>query len=136
MGATAFQKGLGGVHAIAHPVGAHFNTHHGLTNAVVLPYVITHNRSAIEAQLPVVARTLNLSGEPFAALLAWVLELRRQLKIPHSLAEIGVTLRNPDVIGHEASLDPSASGNPRPTSAEDYARIFRSAVKGDLELAG
>ena len=75
MGATAFQKGLGGVHAIAHPVGSHFNTHHGLTNAVILPYVIVHNRRAIESHLPVIARTLNLPGEPFAALFDWVLEL-------------------------------------------------------------
>jgi alcohol dehydrogenase class IV len=136
MGATAFQKGLGGVHAIAHPVGAHFNTHHGLTNAVLLPYVLVHNRPAIAAQLPVIARTLNLGGEPFEALLSWVLEFRERLAIPHSLAEIGVTLRNPDTIGHEASLDPSAAGNPRPTEASDYARIFRSAVHGDLGLKG
>jgi alcohol dehydrogenase class IV len=136
MGATAFQKGLGGVHAIAHPVGAHFNTHHGLTNAVLLPYVLIHNRPAIAAQLPVIARTLNLGGEPFEALLSWVLEFRERLGIPHSLADIGVTLRNPDTIGHEASLDPSAAGNPRPTEAADYARIFRSAVNGDLWLKG
>jgi alcohol dehydrogenase class IV len=136
MGATAFQKGLGGVHAIAHPVGAHFNTHHGLTNAVLLPYVIVHNRRSIETDLPVIARTLNLSGEPFAAVFSWVLGFRKRLNIPHSLAEIGVTLRNPDIIGREASLDPSAAGNPRPTDAPDYARIFRSAVKGDLDLAG
>ena len=68
MGATAFQKGLGGVHAIAHPVGAHFNTHHGLTNAVLLPYVMVHNRAAIEARLAIIARVLNLPGEPYAAL--------------------------------------------------------------------
>jgi alcohol dehydrogenase class IV len=136
MGATAFQKGLGGVHAIAHPVGAHFNTHHGLTNAVLLPYVLVHNQPAIAAHLPVIARTLNLSGEPFEALMSWVLEFREGLKIPHSLADIGVTLRNPDTIGHEASLDPSAGGNPRPTEAADYARIFRSAVNGDLALKG
>src|SRR5450755_2757182 len=67
MGATAFQKGLGGVHAIAHPVGSYFNTHHGLTNAVILPYVIVHNRPAIESRLAIVARTLNLKGEAFAA---------------------------------------------------------------------
>ena len=79
MGATAFQKGLGGVHAIAHPVGAHFNTHHGLTNAVVLPYVIMHNRRAIESQLPVIPRTLNLPGEPFAAVFDWVLGFRKRL---------------------------------------------------------
>jgi len=136
MGATAFQKGLGGVHAIAHPVGAHFNTHHGLTNAVVLPYVIVHNRRAIEPHLSVIARTLNLPGEPFAAVFDWVLAFRKRLNIPHSLAEIGVPLSNPDAIGHEASLDPSAAGNPLPTDAAGYARIFRSAVKGDLSLAG
>ena len=136
MGAAAFQKGLGGVHAIAHPVGAHFNTHHGLTNAVVLPYVLVHNRRAIESQLPVIARTLNLPGEPFAAVFDWVLGFRKRLRIPHSLAEIGVPLSNPDTIGHEASLDPSAAGNPLPTDAAGYARIFRSAVKGDLTLAG
>ena len=137
MGATAFQKGLGGVHAIAHPVGAHFNTHHGLTNAVLLPYVIVHNRPAIESQLAVIARTLDLKGrEPFAAVFDWVLEFRERLEIPHTLKEIGVPLTNPDVIGHETALDPSASGNPHPTTAGDYARIFRSAVKGDLKLAG
>ena len=136
MGATAFQKGLGGVHALAHPVGAFFNTHHGLTNAVVLPYVIVHNRPAIAAQLQVITRVLNLPGEPFDAMLQWVLDFRRRLRIPHSLAEIGVTLSNPDTIGHEASLDPAASGNPLPTDAATYARLFRSAVKGDLALAG
>ena len=136
MGATAFQKGLGGVHAIAHPVGAHFNTHHGLTNAILLPNVIVHNRRAIESHLPVIARTLNLPGEPFAAVFDWVLGFRKRLSIPHSLSEIGVPLSNPDTIGHEASLDPSAAGNPLPTDAAGYARIFRSAVKGDLNLAG
>ncbi len=136
MGATAFQKGLGGVHAIAHPVGAFFNTHHGLTNAVILPYVIVHNRPAIEAQLAVIARVLDLKGEAFAAVFDWVLEFRQRLKIPHTLAEIGVDLHNPDVIGHEASLDPSAGGNPLPTDAASYARLFRSAVKGDLALKG
>jgi len=136
MGATAFQKGLGAVHAIAHPVGAFFNTHHGLTNAVILPYVIVHNRPAIEPQLRVIARTLDLAGEPFAAFFDWVLEFRRRLRIPHTLADIGVTLKDPDTIGREASLDPSAGSNPVPTDATTYARLFRSAVKGDLELAG
>ncbi|MGA2862219.1 MAG: iron-containing alcohol dehydrogenase [Steroidobacteraceae bacterium] len=136
MGATAFQKGLGAVHAIAHPVGAHFNTHHGLTNAILLPYVIVHNRPAIEARLQVIARTLDLSGEPYRAVLDWVLAFRQRLRIPHSLAEIGVPLASAETIGHEASLDPSAGGNPLPTDAATYARLFRSAVKGDLILAG
>jgi alcohol dehydrogenase class IV len=136
MGATAFQKGLGGVHAIAHPVGAYFNTHHGLTNAIVLPYVIAHNRPVIEERLQVIARTLELSGDPYRAVFDWVLAFRERLCIPHTLADIGVPLTNPDVIGHEASLDPSAAGNPLPTDAAGYARLFRSAVKGDLTLAG
>ena len=136
MGATAFQKGLGGVHAIAHPVGAFFNTHHGLTNAILMPYVIAHNRPAIGPQLAVIARTLNLHGEPYQAFLDWILAFRKQLKIQHTLADIGVPLTNSETIGHEASLDPSAGGNPLPTDASTYARLFRSAVKGDLTLAG
>jgi len=136
MGATAFQKGLGAVHAIAHPVGAYFNTHHGLTNAILLPYIIVHNRPAIEDRLPVIARALDLSGEPYRAIFDWVLAFRQRLRIPLSLADIGVPLANAETIGHEASLDPSAAGNPLPTDAATYARLFRSAVKGDLALAG
>jgi alcohol dehydrogenase class IV len=135
MGATAFQKGLGGVHAIAHPVGAHYNTHHGLTNAVLLPYVMVHNRAAIEAQLAVIARVLNLPGEPYAALFEWVLGFRERLRIPHSLAEIGVPSGDAALIGREAELDPSAAGNPLLTDAAAYARIFRAAVRGDLTLS-
>jgi alcohol dehydrogenase class IV len=136
MGATAFQKGLGGVHAISHPVGAHFNTHHGLTNAVLLPYILVHNRAAIEARVAVVARTLDLHGEPFGALFEWILAFRSRLGVPHSLAELGVTLRDPQTIGQEAARDPCAAGNPLPTDAAGYTRIFRSAVAGDLSLAG
>ena len=136
MGATAFQKGLGGVHALAHPVGVFFNTHHGLTNAVILPYVIVHNRTVIEPQLRVIARVLDLAGEPGVAVLDWVLEFRKRLKIPHTLAEIGVTLDNPEVIGREAAVDPCAGANPVPIDADTFARLFRSAVKGDLSLRG
>jgi len=136
MGATAFQKGLGAVHAIAHPLGAHFNTHHGLTNAVLLPYVIRYNRPAIESHLAVIARSLNLAGEPFTAVFDWVLEFRRRLNIPHTLAELGVPATQADLIGQEASLDPSAGGNPQPADPAAYARIFRSAVNGDLGLTG
>ena len=135
MGATAFQKGLGGVHAIAHPVGSWFNTHHGLTNAVILPYVMTHNRGAIAAKTDIVSRTLDLPTRGFDGFLAWVLALRRELDIPHSLAEIGVTTHNAATIGTEASIDPSASGNPIPLDALTYERIFRAAVGGELAAA-
>lgn len=136
MGAAAFQKGLGGVHAIAHPVGSHFDTHHGLTNAVLLPYVMVRNRAAIEAQTTVVARLLDLRRPGFDGVLDWVLAFRERLGIPHRLGDIGVTLRNPDVIGREAAADPSAGGNPIPLEAAEYERIFRSAVAGDLGLRG
>jgi alcohol dehydrogenase class IV len=136
MGAAAFQKGLGGVHAIAHPVGAHFDTHHGLANAVILPYVMVHNRDAITERMLVVARLLDLPKPGFEGVLDWVLAFRKRLGIPHALADAAVTLRNPDVIGREAAVDPSASGNPIPVDAATFERIFRSAVNGDLTLRG
>src|ERR1700722_13976405 len=136
MGATAFQKGLGGVHAIAHPVGSWFNTHHGLTNAVVLPYVMRHNRRAIGAKSELIARLLDLERPGFDGLLAWVLQLRRTLGIAHSLAEIGVNSANAAVIGRDAQRDPSAAGNPIPIDAAALERIFRAAVAGDLQAVG
>src|SRR5580693_3262729 len=133
MGATAFQKGLGGVHAIAHPVGSWFNTHHGLTNAVILPYVMTFNRRAIEGKADVIARVLDLPARGFDGFLASVLDMRRELKIPHSLADIGVSVDKAAIIGREAAIDPSASGNPIPVDAAQLEHIFRAAVAGRLE---
>ncbi|MFO1400960.1 MAG: iron-containing alcohol dehydrogenase [Steroidobacteraceae bacterium] len=134
MGATAFQKGLGGVHALAHPIGSYFGTHHGLANAVLLPYVMVHNRPAIAERTRVIARVLDLPRADFDGLLEWVLAFRRRLGIAHTLAEVGVQVREPGVIGREAEIDPSAGGNPLPTDAATYERLFRSAVKGDLSL--
>jgi hypothetical protein len=133
MGATAFQKGLGGVHAIAHPVGSWFNTHHGLTNAVILPYVVLFNRSAIADKTDVIARVLNLNTHGFDGFLAWILEFRRELQIPHSLAEIGVSIDQSAIIGREAAIDPSAGGNPLPVDAAQLEHIFRAAVNGTLD---
>jgi alcohol dehydrogenase class IV len=135
MGATAFQKGLGGVHAIAHPVGAFYGTHHGLSNAIILPYVMVHNRPVIAERVRVITRVLNLPRTDFDGLLEWVLAFRRRLSIPHTLAEAGVLVTQPGVIGREAAIDPSAGGNPLPTNAATYERLFRSTVKGDLTLA-
>lgn len=135
MGATAFQKGLGAVHALAHPVGSHFNTHHGLTNAVLLPYVMVFNRRAIEPQMRVLARALDLPGGDFDAMLRWVLDIREQLSIPHSLRDLGVELGASAVIGRDAAADPSAATNPIPMDASAYAGLFRSAVLGELRAA-
>jgi alcohol dehydrogenase len=136
MGATAFQKGLGGVHAIAHPVGSWFNTHHGLTNAVILPYVMTFNREAIADKADVISRVLDLPAHGFDGFFAWVLDMRSELGIPHSLAEIGVNIGNSAVIGREAAIDPSAGGNPIPVDAAQLERIFRAAVDGKIEAVG
>jgi alcohol dehydrogenase class IV len=133
MGATAFQKGLGGVHAIAHPVGSWFNTHHGLTNAVILPYVMTYNRNVIDDKADVIARVLDLPVRGFDGFLAWVLKMRIELGIPHSLTHIGVSADNASVIGSEAAIDPSAGGNPIPVNAAQLEHIFRAAVAGQLE---
>jgi alcohol dehydrogenase class IV len=135
MGATAFQKGLGGVHAIAHPVGSWFNTHHGLTNAILLPYVMIFNRQAIETKCATIARLLDLPEPGFDSLFEWVLELRRKLGIAHTLAEIGVTADNAEHIGREAAADPSAGGNPIAVNAQQLERIFRAAIVGDLSAA-
>jgi alcohol dehydrogenase class IV len=133
MGATAFQKGLGAVHAIAHPVGSWFDTHHGLTNAVILPYVMVANRNSIGEKSAVIARVLNLRSPNFEGLLQWVLSFREKLGIPHALATIGVNVDNSSVIGREAELDPSAAGNPMPVDASKLEGIFRAAVAGDLK---
>ena len=133
MGATAFQKGLGGVHAIAHPVGSWFNTHHGLTNAVILPYVMIFNRNAIADKTDIIARVLDLQARGFDGLLAWVLEMRRELGIPHSLAQIGVNTDTAGIIGSEAAIDPSAGGNPIQVDAAQLEHIFRAAVDGRLD---
>ena len=128
MGATAFQKGLGAVHSISHPVGAFYNTHHGLTNAIVLPYVMIFNRPAIEEKMVSLARYLGLEGVGFDAVYAWIIAFRQQLGIADTLGEIGVSGDQAEMIGEHAQRDPSTGGNPRVTSAADMAAIFKSAV--------
>jgi alcohol dehydrogenase class IV len=133
MGAVAFQKGLGGVHALAHPVGALYDTHHGLTNAVLLPFVMQHNRKAIEGRMGLVARVLDLPRADYAAVFEWVLAFRKALQIPHTLAEIGVDAARAAEIGTMAARDPSAGGNPCPVDAPALEHIFRRAVAGTLD---
>ena len=132
MGSTAFQRGLGGMHALAHPIGALYDSHHGLLNAILMPYVLKANRSAIEAKLTRLSRYLELEDTDFDSFLDWVLTLRKQLDIPHSLGEIGIDAERVVEIGIMAEQDPSASGNPIAFDAQQYADIFLSAIHGDL----
>ena len=132
MGATAFQKGLGGVHALAHPIGAQFDVHHGLANAIVLPYVMRANGPAIAEKIVPLARLLGLPSANFDGLLAWVLEFRRTLGIPHSLAEIGLSEGRAEEMGALAHADPVAGGNPIALTVADFVAIYRNAVTGAI----
>ncbi len=132
MGATAFQRGLGGMHALAHPLGALYDAHHGLLNAILMPYVLKANRPAIEPGLDRAARYIGLPRAGFQGFLDWVLELRSELGIPHALAEIGIDDARADTVGQMAEADPSAGGNPIAFDAGDYRRIFDDAVHGRL----
>lgn len=133
MGATAFQKGLGGIHAISHPVGALFDTHHGLTNAVVMPYVLVSNRPAIEGRMVQLAAFLGLQKPGFQGVLAWILRLRRQLGVPHALSALGVSLDAADRIAEMALVDPTAATNPVPLDLETLRRVTRDAIRGELD---
>jgi len=132
MGAAAFQKGLGAIHAMSHPIGALYDTHHGLTNAVVMPYVLARNRAAIAEKMARTARYLALEGGSFEAMLAWVVALRRELKIPHTLAELGVEEKRIPELARMAAEDPNNGGNPPPLAAEDYEALFAGAMRGRL----
>ncbi len=132
MGATAFQKGLGGMHALSHPIGALYKTHHGLTNAVLMPYVLAFNRPAIDERLSRLAGFAGLPHASFDALLQWVLQLREQLSIPHSLRDIGITDDQLDRLAHMAEADPSAGGNPLPFDADAARQVLVWAMAGEL----
>lgn len=132
MGATAFQKGLGAMHSLSHPCGAVLNTHHGLTNAVVMPYVLAFNRPAIEAPMTHLARALDLPRSGFDAVMDWVLELREHIGIPHTLAELGVTEAHIGELAPMAEADPSSGTNPVPLTAQNCAELYRRAIRGEL----
>ena len=130
MGATAFQKGLGGMHALSHPVGALYDTHHGMTNAVFMPYVLAFNRSAIEERIARLAAYLQLKRTDFTGFLDFILELRAELGVPHTLPEFGVDGNRAGEIATMAEADPSAGGNPVKFDAAAAAKVLDAALSG------
>ncbi len=130
MGSTAFQKGLGAIHSLSHPVGAVLDTHHGTTNGVVMPYVLQFNRAAIETKITRLARWLGLARPDFDGFLAFVLELRRTIRIPHTLADLGVTRAHLERLSHLAEADPTAAGNPVPARAPEMRKMYEAALTG------
>ncbi len=130
MGATAFQKGLGGMHALSHPIGALLETHHGLTNAVLMPYILAFNRPAIEERLTRLAGYIGLEDSSFEGFVAWIVGLRRALGIPHRLGELGVSEADLERIAAMAEADPSASGNPVPFDSAAARAVLDAAMAG------
>jgi alcohol dehydrogenase class IV len=132
MGATAFQKGLGAMHAMSHPLGAHLHVHHGLANAIVMPYVLVRNQDVIEDRMVELARYLALEGTGTAAILQWVLDLRQKLGIPNTLASVGFEEKHCALLAPDSVKDPTAGSNPILLSEQDYAELFHNALHGIL----
>jgi alcohol dehydrogenase len=129
MGATAFQKGLGAIHSLSHPIGALYDTHHGMTNALFMPYVLAVNRDAIEARIARLAAYCGLSPS-FDAFLRAILALRQKLEVPHRLGDFNVDGEKRELVAEMAIVDPTAGGNPVKLTRELALEIFDRAVEG------
>jgi len=132
MGSTAFQKGLGAIHSLSHPVNAQFNVHHGLSNAIFMPYVLTFNKDLIKNRIISICDYLNLDKN-FESFLKWILNLRMELNIPHKLSEI-IEIKKIDLeqLSEMAFNDPSTSGNPIKLKKEDLKKMYEYSLKGKL----
>lgn len=135
MGATAFQKGLGAIHSLSHPIGALYDTHHGMTNAVFMPYVLAFNRPAIEKRIERLAGYLGISGG-FDGFVAAVMDLRKQLNVPDSLPEfikgLDMDEERKDLIAEMAIVDPTAGGNPIELTKQAARQLLDQAIAGKM----
>lgn len=132
MGATAFQKGLGAMHAMSHPIGGVIGAHHGLTNAVVMPYVLKFNESAIAGKMDTLSAYLGLQKQGTTGVIDWVLGLRERLGIPHTLSDLGVQSDQIPLLAEMAIVDPTAGGNPIAGTQHDYEALFHASLEGRL----
>jgi alcohol dehydrogenase class IV len=132
MGSTAFQRGLGAIHSLSHPVNAQFNIHHGLSNAIFMPYVLTFNKTSIEKKIISICDYLDLDKK-FDSFLAWILQLRKELEIPHKLSDImDCSKINIEELSLMAFEDPSTDGNPKKINKEDLKLMYEYSISGDL----
>ena len=132
MGSTAFQKGLGAIHSLSHPINAQFNIHHGLSNAIFMPYVLTFNRHSIEKKIVSICDYLDLDKD-FESFLSWILDLRKKLNIPNILSDVvDCTNLDLDKLSLMAFEDPSTSGNPKKISQKDLREMYEHSISGDL----
>ncbi len=132
MGSTAFQKGLGAIHSLSHPINAQFYVHHGLTNAIFMPYVLTFNKSVIENKIVSICNYLNLNNT-FESFLEWILNLRKDLNIPHKLSDVmdcsEVDLEKLSLMAFE---DPSTGSNPKKITQENLKEMYKKSISGEL----
>ena len=132
MGSTAFQKGLGAIHSLSHPVNAQFNVHHGLSNAIFMPYVLSFNRSLIEKKIVSICDYLYLD-KSFESFLNWILDLRKELKIPHKLSEVIETSKiDLKILSQMALNDPSTATNPKKLTIDDMKILYEHSISGEL----
>ena len=133
MGSTAFQKGLGAIHSLSHPVNALNNVHHGLSNAIFMPYVLTFNKDVIEDKIIKICDYLELKDRSFDGFINWVLDLRKKLEIPHKLSEvIKVEDLQLDRLSKMALEDPSTGGNPKELTEADMKIMYQHSMSGTL----
>ena len=133
MGSTAFQKGLGAIHSLSHPVNALNNIHHGLSNAIFMPYVLTFNKNVIEKKIIKICEYLEFQNKTFDGFLNWTLNLRKKLNIPHKLTDvIEADKIDIDRLSKMALDDPSTSGNPKKLSLEDMKIMYQHSITGEL----
>ena len=132
MGSTAFQKGLGAIHSLSHPLNAQFNLHHGLSNAIFMPYVLTFNKENIEERIISICDYLSLN-KSFDTFLNWILDLRNELNIPHKLSDIiEIKKMNLDELSKMALEDPSTSSNPKKLTLNDMKVMYEHSISGEL----
>ena len=133
MGSTAFQKGLGAIHSLSHPVNAVNNIHHGLSNSIFMPYVLTFNKSAIEKKIKKICDYLELEDRSFDGFIKWVLDLRKKLDIPHKLSDL-IDEKDFDLdrLSEMALVDPSTGGNPKKLTKDDMKIMYQHSMTGEL----
>ncbi len=133
MGSTAFQKGLGAIHSLSHPVNALNNLHHGLSNAIFMPYVLTFNKDTIEKKIIKICDYLELKDKSFDGFINWILDLRKKLEIPHKLSEV-IKLEdfNIERLSKMALEDPSTTTNPKKLSIDDMKILYEHSMSGKL----
>jgi alcohol dehydrogenase class IV len=132
MGSTAFQKGLGAIHSLSHPVNAQFNVHHGLSNAIFMPYVLTFNKNEISERIVSICDYLGLE-KSFDSFVKWILDFRKEFNIPHKLSEVvDKDKMDLDKLSEMAFNDPSTSGNPKKLTKADMKVMYEHSISGNL----